>query len=193
MAVTFLLAYVMHSPERVERARRGGAGPAEDDADAGAARADVRTAAIRSAVLAGVAVVGATVAERSLGHFPSATNLFLLTAIGLDLIGEWRARRVGGELATVLSEYDVDAADAAARALVGAGIPVLERGVHHRSMLQIFGSYVPIELLVPAGHATEAQRIVARFAPTADPQAAPEPDAAPRRKKRRRDATAARA
>ncbi len=172
MVLTVLFTYAMHMPTRVARARRAGVheavDPAEDEAAVKSARADVRAAAIRSAALLGVVFAAARVAEQSLGHFPSTTNLFVLTAIGLNIVAEWRARRAHGELVVVLSGHDIDATDAAARALAGAGIALLARGAHHRSMLQALGPYVPVEPMVPPDHAEEARRIVERFAPAKD-------------------------
>lgn len=57
-----------------------------------------------------------------------------------------------------------------------AGIPVFPRGLHHRTLLQFLGPYVPVTLLVPVERVEDAERIVrARLAPGLEPQAEPKP------------------
>ncbi|MFT3764274.1 MAG: hypothetical protein QM820_01940 [Minicystis sp.] len=190
--VALLLALGLHPAERVARLFRRAGDAGEHDAAVKAAREPLRRAALRSAALLGVVAAVAALAGQALPWFPAATSLFVVAAVGLDLLTEWRARRAAGQLETVSIEHDVDAAEAALAALHEARITAHARGAHHRSLLQIFGSYVPIEILVPADRAGEASGVLAQLtAREAAGEAAPEAPAgdappAPRKRKRRR-------
>jgi hypothetical protein len=192
VAVSVALTYALHPPETV--AQRWAPGEvAPDDEAVKRARAAVRTAAARSAALLFATLAGSILARDLLGYFPGVGSLFVLTAVGLDLAAAWKAHRAGGALSTVGSTEDVDSADAAAYALEAAGIAVYQRGVHHRSVLQIFGPYVPIDLMVPEAHADEAKRILVPFAVAggwdeaeAGDEAVGASAAAPKRKKKKR-------
>ncbi len=99
--------------------------------------------------------------------------LFVGTAVVVDLAGEWRFRRLHSRLIGVWPVHRVYAVQPALKALTDASIPAFPRGLHHRTLLQFFGPYVPVTLLVPAAQATEAERIVrARLVPDAT---APQP------------------
>jgi preprotein translocase subunit SecY len=183
LVVAVVLAFGLHPAERLARIWHPG-GEVGHDAAVAAARAEVRRAAIRAAML--VTGVGALayLARPALRFFPSASNLFVVTAVALDLLAEWRARRASGELATVATMHDLDAADAALAALRTAGIAAHARGAYHRAMLQIFGPYVTVDLMVAADRADAAAKIVEPFAGRDDD--AEEEAAAPKRKKRRK-------
>jgi hypothetical protein len=98
--------------------------------------------------------------------------LVVLTAIVLDGSGEWRARSDGGDLVVVWSVHAPYAVDPIVRALADAGIPAWARGVHHRTLLQFFGPYVPVGIVVPAERAEEANRTLRALWPSLRP---PEP------------------
>jgi SecY len=78
------------------------------------------------------------------------------TAIGMDLVSEWRARRRCRALTSVWPVHRVQVADIAVRALEDAGIGAHTRGRYHRSLLYFFGPFVPIDIMVPAERAGEA-------------------------------------
>jgi hypothetical protein len=77
-------------------------------------------------------------------------------AVGLDLFDEWRARGRHANLISVWPEHRAYAAHAARTILEQAKIFVLLRGIHHRTCLQFFGPYVPIDIMVPADYADQA-------------------------------------
>jgi hypothetical protein len=82
------------------------------------------------------------------------------TAIVLDLMGEWSFRRRHAQVVGAWPIHRVYAVAPALEALAKNGIPAYPRGLHHRTLLQFFGAYVPVELLVPGGDAERAERIV---------------------------------
>jgi len=87
--------------------------------------------------------------------------LFALAAVA-DVIGEWRARCGAPDLVSVWPEHRLYAVDAGRAALSSAGIPVFTRAVHYRTLGQFFTPYVPVERLVPASRAAEAEAILGR-------------------------------
>ena len=96
------------------------------------------------------------------------TVLVVGTAVVLDLAKEWRFRRAHPELARAWPVHRVYAIQPALQALQAAGIPAFPRGLHHRTLLQLFGPYVPVTLLVPEEKAEEAEHLVG--ARLADPR-----------------------
>ncbi len=95
-------------------------------------------------------------------------------AVVLDVGKEWRFRRSHDDLVRVWPVHRVYAVQPAQQALHAAGIPAFARGLHHRTLLQFFGPYVPIALLVPAAKAAQAERIVRdRLVPDLRPQTEP--------------------
>jgi hypothetical protein len=81
---------------------------------------------------------------------------FIGPAIAFDLFDEWRARRRHPDLVSVWPEHRPYAAHAARTILEQANIVVLLRGLHHRTCLQFFGPYVPVDIMVPAAYAEQA-------------------------------------
>ena len=78
------------------------------------------------------------------------------TAIGMDLVSEWRARQRCRDLVVVWPMNRVQLADLAVHALQEAGIGAYTRGRYHRGLLYFFGPFVPIDIMVPADRADEA-------------------------------------
>ena len=60
--------------------------------------------------------------------------------------------------------YRVYAAEPALQALAAAGIPAFPRALRYRSLFHFFAPWAPVELLVPAERALEAEAICARVA-----------------------------
>ncbi len=106
----------------------------------------------------GLAKLGLPVALR-----PALIHLLVVTAVVLDVAAEVRARR-DGELVAVCPLHRVYAAEPILAALSRAGIRAHFRARHFRSMLHFFGPYAPIEVLVPAERAPQANEICARIA-----------------------------
>jgi hypothetical protein len=86
--------------------------------------------------------------------------VIVLTAVAIDLATEWRARQLHDDLVAVWPLHQVALVGAALDALAGANIPAHARGAHHRALLQVFGPFVSIDLLVPAARAADAQRVL---------------------------------
>jgi len=98
----------------------------------------------------------------------------LCTGIALDLFEEWGFRCSHGALLGVWPVHRVYAVQPALEALEAAGIPAFPRGLHHRTLLQFLGPYVPVTLLVPIDKVEEAERIVrARLVPELERPAEP--------------------
>jgi hypothetical protein len=152
-----VLAVISYDPARVAALHARG-GPA----DRPAARRDLVDAVIRT-----LAFVGAVVAIRlGVGAYvprvPTALSIVLATALAADLVAEWRARLRVGELCLVWPEHRPYAIAPAMAALEAAGIDGHARSARQRTMLQFFGPWLPIEILVAPGSADEARRVIAR-------------------------------
>jgi SecY len=87
--------------------------------------------------------------------------LVVVTAVLLDLKAEWRARRREPTLVAVWPIHQVALVEKARDVLAQADIAVYPRALHHRALLQFFGPYLPIDLMVPAARAAEAQELLA--------------------------------
>jgi hypothetical protein len=87
-----------------------------------------------------------------------ALAVAFLTALALDLGAELRARW-RTSLVAVEEHHDVHAADAALDA--GGGFL---RGVHLRALLRVFGPFVPVWRMVPAGQVTNLPQAIDRGA-----------------------------
>jgi hypothetical protein len=125
--------------------------------DRRAGRRALGVAAARAAVFV-VALVALELyfADGKLSAKLHPLDFVILTAVALDLIGEWRARRVEPALVPIYVAPSVPVADRVLDALAAADVPVFARGIHHRALLQFFGPYVAITLLVPAARRDEA-------------------------------------
>lgn len=114
-----------------------------------------------------VAVIGAAVA---LSFFASSRGLVislgLATVAGLvvfgDLADEWAARRRLGAMEVVAAVHRVTEVEPALAVLRQAGIEAHARSARFRSLLRFFGPYVPVEILVPAMQARDAQAMLER-------------------------------
>jgi len=84
--------------------------------------------------------------------------LFMVVAVAvlMDVAAEWRARRARGELVAVWPVHRVYAVDPAVAYLARHGIVAFPRAVRHRTLLQFFGPFVPVELLVTEADAENA-------------------------------------
>jgi len=128
------------------------------------ARGQMRGAVIRAlgflVVLFAIDRLGARLTGHSLAA--PASVVALATAIALDVVAEWRARRARPDLVPVWPEHRPYALAAAREALDAAGITVHARGESQRRLLQFGGPYVPIDLMVPSADAERATKILKR-------------------------------
>jgi hypothetical protein len=143
-------------------------GPNPTEAMVGAVRKQLASAAILGTVLMlGIFIAQLLLSNRLVGSgVHSSSELFdlallaILTAVVRDLLQEWRFRRGQPKLVPVWPVHRVYAVQPALRALEQAGIAAFPRGLHHRTLLQFFGPFVPITLLVPPEKADDAARIL---------------------------------
>jgi hypothetical protein len=163
VALSLAFGWLYNQPHRVSSLwQRFGCG------DFGAARAQLRLAGIRSALfVAAVVLGGALAAQLGRGRVAlEVTGLILGTGVLLDLIDEWRARNHQADLKSVWPVHRVYAVGPAVDALRAADITVVVRGMHHRTLLQFFGAFVPVDLLVPHH---QAERALALLSPLLSP------------------------
>ncbi|WP_437586108.1 SecDF P1 head subdomain-containing protein [Sorangium sp. So ce1000] len=169
IALGVALSWAFHLPERVAAVV---AATDPEGRSRGALEAEARAAMPRAIARTLVYVVAllavSELTSRVSGHGLNVVALALATALALDVAAEWRARRAMPDLAPVWPEHRPYALDAARAALQHAGIPVHARGEHQRRLLQFFGPYVPIVLMVPRGAAKRAEEcLAAAFLPPA--------------------------
>ncbi|MGC4118935.1 MAG: DUF2007 domain-containing protein [Myxococcales bacterium] len=152
------LSILYSQPRRVARLWLG---RTPSEAELGTVWGQVAAAAVRGTVL--LLALRALPLLLELVNVPVRIELtFVLvpTAILLDLGAEWSFRRRHPRLLAAYPVHRVYAVQPALKALEDAGIPTFPRGLHHRTLLQLFGPYVPVSLLVPEEKVEEAARIV---------------------------------
>lgn len=115
---------------------------------------------VSAAYVAGIAGLAWLLARWAPPSLQDAMWMAVCTAIVMDLVSEWRARRRCRDLVAVWPVHRVQLADVAVRALQDAGIGAHTRGRYHRSLLYFFGPFVPIEIMVPAERAEEAASLM---------------------------------
>jgi hypothetical protein len=166
VALGIVFARLFNQPARVAEVwGRLAAAPPEPAAREARARAALRMARLRVvAMLAFVVLLSSSTAAFGPALIVPGSVVGLLYALAAvaDVLGEWRARCGAPDLVSVWPEHRLYAVDAGRAALSGAGIPVFARGVHYRALGQFFTPYVPVELLVPASRAAEAEAILGR-------------------------------
>lgn len=82
----------------------------------------------------------------------------LAVTVALDVLRE-AGLHARAELVPILAFSDIDVVDRVGERLAEAEIPFVMRGVGHRTLLRLFGPWVPVRLLVPVELAAEARRI----------------------------------
>ncbi len=105
-----------------------------------------------------VAAAGLWVA--SAGVMVPVVAIALAVAIAHDLAAEWRFRREHGSLVTLDELHRCYVVPLAEATLRTAGIPVLARGLRHRSLWHFFAPYIPVEVMVPETRLTDALAVV---------------------------------
>ena len=84
----------------------------------------------------------------------------LLTVVLQDWLEEWRFRRQQGHCATVREVQRVAEVEPICFVLRQAGIDFHARSFGFRSLLQFFGPFAPVEILVPSARAEDAGRLL---------------------------------
>jgi hypothetical protein len=93
---------------------------------------------------------------------PNAGAVLIATGIVFDWVREWRARQSDATLVPVWEIHQVYAVPPALRLLDAEGIHAFAQGLGWRSLLQFFGPYAPIRILVPASQAWSAYNLLQR-------------------------------
>lgn len=156
-------SFLFNPPDQIAavraRARQDDAAP---DALGAEAKLDLNRATVRSAVYI-VAIAGlAEVSWRLVNHRIDQIMVILLTAAALDIRADWLARRAVPDLVPVWQEHRPFAVDAALQALAREGISAHARALYGRLMLQLFGPFAPIEIMVRPEKAEAARGVVQR-------------------------------
>lgn len=157
-----ILAWIFNDPSRVGAVLARARKEASPEDLAGEARARLPRA-IATALVFLLALRLIEVAARTATSFTlPVTQLALAAALALDLRAEWRARRAIPDLVPVWPEHRPYAVAAAREALAAAGIAVHARGERLHALLQFFGPYAPIDLMVREKDAKRAAKILER-------------------------------
>jgi hypothetical protein len=118
-----------------------------------------RRAALPSAIAR--TVVYLAVMEMLLVYFPiDLLGLATAAAVSMDVAAELRLEMTEGELVAVRRIQKPDHADDLIESLREAGIPAVGQGAFHRTLLQFFGPFIPVDILVPAARAAQAAAVL---------------------------------
>jgi len=109
-----------------------------------------------------IAAVASFACARYVHHAPPILPLIAAGAVGVDLAREWTQRKRDGDWTVAWPLHRVWQADVATDALAARGIPSFARGAVYRSLFHFFAPWAPVEILVPAERAAEAQETIAR-------------------------------
>ncbi|APR81797.1 Preprotein translocase secY subunit [Minicystis rosea] len=158
--LTIFFAWAFNAPARIGvlGARAAEGTPAAEVA--AEARAGLRAAALRSLAFLVVLFAVGELAGSFSGALIGAGAIALATGMALDIAAEWRARRAIPDLVPVWPEHRPHAIPIAREALDVAGIAVHARGEHLRRLLQFFGPYAPIDLMVARADEAQAVKIL---------------------------------
>ena len=123
-----------------------------------------RAAVVRRYPLAIACSAGWIVACVAVGgigfHFADGVAASLTFGAAMDLVEEVQARRRLGALVAVWPVHRLYAVEPLRARLTAAGIPSHARALRFRTMLQFFGPYTPVQLLVPSARAAEAASLL---------------------------------
>ncbi len=118
-----------------------------------------RRAALPSAIAR--TIVYLAVMELLLVYFPiDLLGLATAAAVAMDVAAELRLEIAGGKPVAVRRIQKPDRADDLIESLREAGIPAVAQGAFHRTLLQFFGPFIPVDILVPAAQAARASVVV---------------------------------
>ncbi len=157
VAFTVLWSLVFFRPKAVRAAWKRW-NPSLDEAGLQLSARALLPTAIRDALLVNVAF--SLVAEflqvpgneLGLAAFPLALGV-------LDVVEEWRFCRTHGPVVRVWELHRTFEIDALLRRLEREGLHPFAKNRHLRAAFQVFGPFIPVSILVPAGEATRAKEI----------------------------------
>ncbi|MCK6586972.1 MAG: SecY family transport protein [Polyangiaceae bacterium] len=148
-------------PEQIAEVR---ARARQDDIESHAAEAkrDLRQATNKTlALLLGMALLK-ELSLRLVGYHINLIVILMITAVVLDIRAEWRARLASPDLVPIWAEHRPFAVSAALSALSKEGIAAHAQSLQSRVLLQFFGPFVPILIMVRPGQAETARRLAHR-------------------------------
>jgi hypothetical protein len=93
-------------------------------------------------------------------YVPDLVAVILVTAAVCDLAQEWLARGGAANLTIAWEIHQPYAVAPAMRLLEAQGFHPFARGLHVRCLLQFFGPYVPIQILVPLDEAQACRSLL---------------------------------
>jgi hypothetical protein len=131
----------------------GGDGPSA----VAAAHAAFRRAAWRALLFLGAMAAMSWYVDRA----QVTLDILWLTVIGCiaaDLVGELRFRRRHPDLVSLPPIHQLHTVGPALHQLAGAQIPAYPRALRHAALLNSWGPYVPVEILVPRARASEINK-----------------------------------
>jgi hypothetical protein len=91
---------------------------------------------------------------------PNVAAVILATGVISDLARDWRAYERDPSLIPVWEIHQLYAVEPAMRLLKDKGIAAYAQALRARSLLQFFGPYVPVRILVPASEAASAYSLL---------------------------------
>jgi hypothetical protein len=129
---------------------------------AGPAGVQLKPAMLESAMFIALMVLGQDwlIQVWKATSVPAALDIVVVTAILLDLAREARAQGGQANWVPVWEIHQVYAVDPALRRLASEGIRVCLRGLQHRTLLQFFGPFVPVHVMVQPQDAQRAQTLL---------------------------------
>jgi hypothetical protein len=159
-----LFGWAFNTPDRLLAVHARARGPGEARPTEASAVRLVQGAILRSAIFLLMLMVARDQLIGSLhpgiARLIDVSTFVVLVAIALDVADDWAAFGAHEALASVWPEHRPYAVPAALRALEAKGIEAWTRGRHHRALLQFFGPYVPVEILVPVEKREEALEVL---------------------------------
>ncbi|HAB19449.1 MAG TPA: hypothetical protein PLX89_16240 [Verrucomicrobiota bacterium] len=108
-----------------------------------------------------ISLLGAWAARQMAEWFrPDLVVILLATGIIYDVIEEWRFRNRHPDVVNVWEIHQTYAVAPTTRMLAAEGISGFAKGTRLRALLQFFGPYAPIQILVPAAQAQQAHSLL---------------------------------
>ncbi len=130
----------------------------------------LKPALLESVFFVGLVVLVETGLVRALGYgnVPGVVSILLVTGVVANLFREWRVRTDEARLVPIWEIHLVYAVPPAMRLLQAQGFHPFAKGLRLRSLLQLFGPYAPVLVLVPAGKAQAAYALLEARWPVLD-------------------------
>ena len=147
-----LFAFLFNPPDRIAEMWRS------LSQNAGEAIPRLKAVMLESVLFIALVMLVQAWVVRSVGavFVPIATKIIIATGILCDLTREWHARRTNPHLTSIWEIHQSYAVAPSLRLLKAEGIHAFAKGMHLRALLQFFGPYIPVQILVPVEDARRA-------------------------------------